>query len=330
MYKLIIFSDSYASYPAVLIKATMNALENRDDIKLESICMRRPRKYSNLMYWHFRNLLRRYIRSIFDTERKAVYGYPWPLNLERLAKRHGFKNLTPPGNNLNDPKFIDELRKIEQPSIAFSIFCGQRFRPQLLGVFEHAVNYHNGLLPKYRGVGATLWSIYNGEKESGFTFHRMNEEFDEGPILLQGSIPLRTDRTVFDIEYEKVISAAKSIPLLFDKLIKNEEGTTQTGEANYFSSKDLRGMRNISDPSTIESSEFLKRLQSFVMLNMKIKGNWYRVTKLEQVEENIDSSKALCFRSRDGVTMKPTRFDFLPLSLYKFQNIIKKYLLRDI
>ena len=330
MYKLIIFSDSYASVSGVLIRATMIALHNRDDIKLESICIRRPQKYSNLVYWHVRNLLRRYIQSIFDTERKAVYTYPWPLNLERLAGRYGFKVLTPPGNNINDPEFIDELRKIEQPSIAFSIFCGQRFSPELLGVFEHAVNYHNGLLPKYRGVGATLWSIYNCEKESGFTFHRMNEEFDEGPILLQGSIPLRTNYTIFDIEYEKVVSAAKSIPLLLDKLIKNEEGVPQAGEAKYFSRKDLRGMRNIADPSTILSSEFLKRLRSFVMLNIKINGNWYRVTKLDPVKENIDTSKALCFRSRDGVTMNATRFDFLPLSLYKFQNIIKKYLLRDI
>ena len=243
-----------------------------------------------------------------------------------MAKRYGFKILTPPGDNLNDPKFIDELGKIEKPSIAFSIFCGQRFSPELLGVFDHAVNYHNGLLPKYRGVGATLWSIYNGERESGFTFHRMIEEFDEGPILLQGSIPLRTDHSIFDIEYEKVNCATKSIPLLFDKLIKNEEGVPQAGEANYFSRKDLRGMRNIGDPSSILSSEFLKRLRSFVVLNVKINGSWYRVTKLETVTEGIEPSKTLCFRTRDGVIMKPTRFDFLPLSVYKFQNMIKKHL----
>jgi len=189
------------------------------------------------------------------------------------------------------------------------------------------VNYHNGLLPKYRGVGATLWSIYNGEKESGFSLHLMNEEFDEGPILLQGSIPLRTDHTIFDIEYEKVISTTKSIPLLFDKLIENEEGMPQAGEAHYYSRKDLRRMRNIGEPSALSSCEFLKRLRSFIMLNIKINGNWYRVTKLEQVKENIDTSKTLCFRTRDGVIMRPTRFDFLPLTLYKFQNIIKKYLL---
>lgn len=58
------------------------------------------------------------------------------------------------------------------------------------------INIHSSLLPRYRGPAPVLWAIRNGDAEIGLTVHRMDEQFDTGPILAQrGGIPLEEDVT---------------------------------------------------------------------------------------------------------------------------------------
>ena len=56
-----------------------------------------------------------------------------------------------------------------------------------------AINFHDALLPRHRGPNATGWALRNDELETGFTIHRLTAEFDTGPILAQGRIPIRDD-----------------------------------------------------------------------------------------------------------------------------------------
>ncbi|SNT56676.1 methionyl-tRNA formyltransferase [Asanoa hainanensis] len=56
------------------------------------------------------------------------------------------------------------------------------------------INVHSSLLPRYRGPAPVLWAIRNGDAEIGLTVHRMDEQFDTGPILAQrGGIALGED-----------------------------------------------------------------------------------------------------------------------------------------
>lgn len=58
------------------------------------------------------------------------------------------------------------------------------------------LNIHSSLLPKYRGPAPVLWAIRNGDPDLGVTVHRMDEEFDTGPVLAQqGGVPLPDDVT---------------------------------------------------------------------------------------------------------------------------------------
>lgn len=47
------------------------------------------------------------------------------------------------------------------------------------------INVHGALLPKWRGMHTTFWSIMNGDKELGVTFHLVNEYMDDGDIIGQ-------------------------------------------------------------------------------------------------------------------------------------------------
>ena len=50
-------------------------------------------------------------------------------------------------------------------------------------------NVHFSLLPAYKGPDPIFWQIKNGETMGGISIHKVNEEFDEGEIVMQQQIP---------------------------------------------------------------------------------------------------------------------------------------------
>ncbi|MEY9943566.1 methionyl-tRNA formyltransferase [Kitasatospora sp. GAS1066B] len=72
-----------------------------------------------------------------------------------------------------------------------------RLPPSVLRIPRFGVvNVHCSLLPQYRGPAPVLWAIRNGDTHLGVTVHRMDENFDTGPILArQGGIPIEDDVT---------------------------------------------------------------------------------------------------------------------------------------
>ena len=76
------------------------------------------------------------------------------------------------------------------------------------------INVHPALLPKYGGKGfygnhVHAAVLQNKEKETGITIHYVNEEYDEGQIIMQSKCPvLETDteetlaQKVHQLEYE--------------------------------------------------------------------------------------------------------------------------------
>jgi methionyl-tRNA formyltransferase len=48
-------------------------------------------------------------------------------------------------------------------------------------------------LPRYRGPDPLFWQLMNGEPETGLTIHRIEADFDTGPILAQARVPILPD-----------------------------------------------------------------------------------------------------------------------------------------
>ena len=61
------------------------------------------------------------------------------------------------------------------------------------------VNCHGGILPKWRGFSANAWAIMNGEKEIGFTLHRVRPGLDDGEIYYIKRIHIADDQTYADV-----------------------------------------------------------------------------------------------------------------------------------
>ena len=52
------------------------------------------------------------------------------------------------------------------------------------------------MLPKYKGLRAIEQAMEAGEKQTGCTVHFVNEELDDGPIILQRPVPIEPDDTL--------------------------------------------------------------------------------------------------------------------------------------
>jgi methionyl-tRNA formyltransferase len=72
------------------------------------------------------------------------------------------------------------------------------------------INVHPSLLPKYRGPSPIQSAILNGDKISGITIIKMDEEIDHGPILYQESLEL-SDSDNFDTLSKKMFQRSAEI-----------------------------------------------------------------------------------------------------------------------
>lgn len=111
-----------------------------------------------------------------------------------LAARHDieYRHVS----DVNDPGYVEYASALE-PDVLVSIAATQRFETDLLAVPERtALNIHSSLLPEYRGVSPSFWTLRHDEDETGVTVHLMEEEIDTGGVVEQEPIAIRDDDTL--------------------------------------------------------------------------------------------------------------------------------------
>jgi len=126
------------------------------------------------------------------------------------------------------------LRGLE-PDVIFTAGFPWKLPPTLLALPRlGCINAHPSLLPRYRGPNPLFWQFMNGETRGGLTIHRMDADFDTGPILAQRAIEIAPDDDV-DRFFPKLL--ALGLPMLTEALqavAANLPGTIQPVEgASY-------------------------------------------------------------------------------------------------
>jgi len=98
------------------------------------------------------------------------------------------------GPVLNCPEYFRMIRE-SKAQVAISVNWLTLIDQRVLNQFEYGIiNAHAGDLPRYQGNATANWAILAGEEKVVLTLHRMTEDLDAGPILLQREFPL-TPRT---------------------------------------------------------------------------------------------------------------------------------------
>lgn len=199
----------------------------------------------------------------------------------------------------------------------------QIFEPPLLEACGDPANYHNGLLPAYRGLAATAWSVYDGVPRSGFSYHRMVEQVDAGPLLVQGAVDVSRAAGTATVERAKTRHAAASIDTALRLLVERDPGSPQAGEPSTFTSADRAAIRIVGDPSGVAWDELERRLRAFELVELELAGRRWEVTALRRVAGR-PRHPALAFTTVDGVRAEPSRFVHLPLALHRVHSALRR------
>jgi methionyl-tRNA formyltransferase len=115
-----------------------------------------------------------------------------------------------------------------QPDFLLSFFFPWRIPSEALALPRlGSVNLHPSVLPRYRGPNPMGWQLRNDEPEIGLSFHRMDAQFDTGPLLAQGRRPI-TDADTVESLVEKMMSMAQELlPEVLTRVAWGDIGETQ-------------------------------------------------------------------------------------------------------
>ncbi|WP_347157279.1 phosphoribosylglycinamide formyltransferase [Pontibacter chitinilyticus] len=93
---------------------------------------------------------------------------------------------------------------------------------------DKIINIHPALLPRYGGKGMHGLHVHSavvqaGDKESGITIHRINEEYDKGEFILQERCPVLPTDTPEELAARVLQLEHQYLPLVVEQLLSKQE-----------------------------------------------------------------------------------------------------------
>lgn len=108
--------------------------------------------------------------------------------VKRAAQELALPVLQP--ETIRDPDAITRLRDAA-PDLLVVVAYGQILPAPVLAIPRlAAINVHASLLPRWRGAAPIAHAILAGDRETGVTIMKMDEQLDHGPILGMRATPI--------------------------------------------------------------------------------------------------------------------------------------------
>ena len=134
----------------------------------------------------------------------------------RVFLRNNFES-----NLAMDQSIADELDKFDVDLIVLAGYM-KILTPEFIQRFEgKIINIHPSLLPKYPGLNTYQRALAAGDREHGTTVHFVNEEVDNGAIILQAKVPIFDDDTVEVIEARTREQEYRIYPIVVKWFVEN-------------------------------------------------------------------------------------------------------------
>ena len=154
--------------------------------------------------------------------------------------------------SINSEDFKREFLKLNADILLIASW-GEKLKKEIIMLPKIAcINTHPSLLPKYRGPNPYMQVILHNERETGVTFHLVDESYDSGEILAQAKVPILQTDTGKVLKARCCIAARKLLSELLIEMQNQIISTTKQNEedATYFpqiTAKDI--LINFSDTS---------------------------------------------------------------------------------
>ena len=125
--------------------------------------------------------------------------------------------------------FVDLHKRLQSIDIDIVILAGFLLKiPEIMidNYPNRIINIHPSLLPKYGGKGMYGRNIHNAvienkENESGISVHFVNQNYDEGKIILQKKCTISIDETVETLIHKIHELEHNYFPFAIKKILKN-------------------------------------------------------------------------------------------------------------
>ncbi len=115
--------------------------------------------------------------------------HPMIMQIEQTAKV-----LNIPFKHFSKKQLLTDFKTwLEEMQTDMVIVFGMRYKisPELFAIPRLGFyNVHFSLLPAFRGSNPVFWQLKNGDDKGGITMHKVTEEYDAGPILMQHTAPV--------------------------------------------------------------------------------------------------------------------------------------------
>jgi methionyl-tRNA formyltransferase len=172
----------------------------------------------------------------------AGLGMPQPWGEIDWTSMMGMLRKVPPTTDVlmtSQRSRLAPLIASAQPDLLLSFFFPWRIPNEALTVPPlGAVNVHPALLPRHRGPNPLGWTLHSGDPELGLTFHRMDAQFDTGPLLAQGSQRIEDYDDALSLQRKLMFLAVELMPQVLERVARGDAGEPQPQEgasyAGYF------------------------------------------------------------------------------------------------
>ena len=122
------------------------------------------------------------------------------------------------------------------PNVVISFSNPFIISEDVLSLKTKFINFHPGILPKYKGNLSTIHSLINKEKFVGGTWHYIDNDIDTGNIIKV--IKTKTKNfNAFTLNHKIFSLGIHCLDYVIEKLKNNYAGVTQKKIGNYYSKK---------------------------------------------------------------------------------------------
>jgi methionyl-tRNA formyltransferase len=112
-----------------------------------------------------------------------VLGHTDTPGARRVRRQLGKRALILARPELSDPDVVATLASA-RPEAILSWFYPKQLPACVLRLAPRgAFGAHPSLLPRWRGPDPTFWAIYSGDRETGVSLHRLDDEYDTGAVI---------------------------------------------------------------------------------------------------------------------------------------------------
>lgn len=122
----------------------------------------------------------------------VVVGSRTAPGLRRLRRHLSRETLLLAGAQLTDRR-IQRILASARPDVGLSWFWPRQVPAPLLHALPRGCyGVHPSLLPRWRGPDPTFWAVAAGDTETGVSLHRLDANFDTGPLVRSVRLPIRS------------------------------------------------------------------------------------------------------------------------------------------